>query len=221
MKKHWRIPVLTLQVLVPFIDISTATELKPFFVCESVCTSKPAHTHPGLINIHTECHSMLGSKHATPPAVIQVFFHLPNSSTLFKQGLDLPWNTAEFSCSSASGPGGTREGSVPLSQAQWTQWGPSSFYLQGQWCRRRDEGLDTQRRTWNEHHAPKQPSLLRPCTATLKRNLDAWLYKPPVNSSPQQAPNFSRHFISNQWLLHTFVSKEKKLHVNPTHQLPN
>lgn len=121
--------------------------MKTIFLCVRACVYiQAADTHPSLINIHAEWHSMLGSKHSPTPAVIQTYFCLPNSSILFKQGLNLPWNTAEFSCSSASGQGGTRVGNVPLSPAQWAKWGPSSFYLQQQWCRR----LDTEGRTWND-----------------------------------------------------------------------
>lgn len=98
------------------IPIATGTNLSALFDFVSArAYTQPTHTYARLININAEWHSMVGSKHSSlpPPAVIQAFFGLPNSFTLFQQGLNLPWNAAEFSCSSASGPEGTQSEKSP------------------------------------------------------------------------------------------------------------
>lgn len=66
-----------------------------------------------------------------------------------------------------------------------------------------------------QHHVPTQPSLFRPHRTKLQEPAlgkmrscqDERLYKPPVNSGPQQALHI------RQWLFNTAVSKDKILPV--------
>lgn len=89
------------------------------------------HIYPGLINIHAEWHNMAGLKRSPPTAGIQAFLSLPNSFILFKQGLNLLWNTAEFSCSGTSGPGGTQSGKSPLFTTSADKSGPLLLFSVG------------------------------------------------------------------------------------------
>ncbi len=95
-------------------------------------------------------------------------------------------------------PGEHRVGSLPLSPAQRTKQSPSSLSLRGQWCRRREQEPDTERRTWNDPtprantglspFRPHRTTLQEPALEKMRCCRDGRLYKPPVNSGPQQAP---------------------------------
>lgn len=158
--------------------------------------------------------------------MIQAFLGLPNSFILFEQGLNLPWNTAEFSCSSASGPGGTQSGKSPSLTSSVDKVGPL-LLLSVQTIVQEERGrTDTEQRTWNDptSHASigislqaTQDHMTETC---YRKNEDGRFYKPPVKQRPSADPCISKLFSSNSGFFILLHQKTKYFPLSPTPSSP-
>lgn len=123
-------------------------------------------------------------------------------SFFFKQGLNLPWNTAEFSCSSASGPGGTQSGKSTSLTGTTDKVGPPPLSLYGDnWCRRREEEPYTDDLTPRANADLSLQTIMSHVTGTgfgKDEVLAGWAtLQTSSQRRPSAGPCNRRHFTSN------------------------